>query len=111
MEFTEKKLIATAGDVQKNVLTNLSAIQKMSSEEMAAFLDYVYTTGLNDGMYIAGLLDDSDEKNTVIDNCPYNEEWLWSEAEDATRRVFDENGEAYLPEFFVKSVLRACNGK
>ena len=116
MEFTEKekKYMEITRNIEKNIPTNLSAIQKMSSEKMAVILDYIYTTGLNDGMYIACLPDDSDEKNAILDNCPYNEEWLWSEAEDATRHVFDENGAAYLPEFFVKSVTRsagidACN--
>ncbi len=109
MKTNENKLIETVGDNYTDITTNLSEMQKMSSEEMSVILDYIYTTGLNDGMYIAGLPDDSDEKNAILDNCPYNEEWLLSEAEESTRYVFDENGDAYLPDAFVKSMLRATD--
>lgn len=50
--------------MEKDFISNYMAIKNMAFEEMAAFIDYVYTTGLNDGMYAAGL--DEDEQADII---------------------------------------------
>jgi hypothetical protein len=91
---------------EKNFANNYEAIKDMTFEELTVFLDYVYTTGLNDGMYAAGLENESDEQMEIIGDCPYNEEWLSYEAEDATRHIFTEDNDVFLPEAFVKSVMR-----
>ena len=90
--------------MEKDFISNYMAIKNMTFEEMLAFIDYVYTTGLNDGMYAAGL--DEDEKADIIGSCPYNSEWLSDEAEDATRHIFSDDGDEYLPNAFTKSILR-----
>ncbi|MDE7105121.1 MAG: hypothetical protein K2O36_04495 [Ruminococcus sp.] len=90
----------------EKIISNYDAIRNMSAYEMYVFLDHVYTTGINNGMYVERLESDSDEHNDISEDCPYNEEWLSSPAEEATKYVFDENGDTYLPDAFVKSVFR-----
>lgn len=87
---------------EKNSITNYEAIKKMSPEEMAYFLDCVYITGINDGTYSA----DHEGECDIIENCLYNKKWLDSPAENATQYVFAEDGDEYIPEALVKSILR-----
>lgn len=77
----------------------------MSVDEMYVFLDYVYITGYNDGIYAERLESDSDVQNDIPEDCPYNEEWFSSPAEEAAEYVFAEDIDAYLPNAFVKSVF------
>lgn len=93
--------------MKKEFMSNLDAIKNMSLDEMAYFLDCVYATGLNDGIYFAKLSDKGDDSD-VLDECPYSEEWLSDEAEKATRCVFSDDGDANLPDFFVKAVFRVA---
>ncbi len=85
-------------------ISNYEAILKMSGEELAVFLDYVYLTGLNIGINCKNTAD----RDCLYDECPYNEEWLNQEAEDAVKFVFSEDGDSYLPDAFVKAVLRTA---
>lgn len=89
---------------EKDFISNYEAIRNMSPEEMTYFLDCVYTTGINDGMYSADHEGDCD----IADCCPYNRKWLDAPAEDATRYVFAEDNDEYIPDALVKSVLRAA---
>lgn len=89
---------------EKDFVSNYEAIKNMSPEEMAYFLDCVYTTGINDGTYSADHENDYD----IMCNCPYNKKWLASPAEDATRYVFAEDNDEYIPDALVKSILRVA---
>jgi len=87
---------------------NFNAIINMTFKEMLVFLDLVYLTGFNNGMY-AGLYSDElseDEARVLLDKRPYDNSWLRTLAEDATLRVFDDNGNAYVTDAFVESVSR-----
>lgn len=55
-------------------MDNYEAIKRMSREQMGAFLDNVYLTGLNWGIYSASLKNDSEEQQSVLDHNPYGEE-------------------------------------
>ncbi len=90
-------------------ITNYEAIRRMSVEELAFFLDNVYLTGLNNGMY-AERLEDGKEKDEILDEFPYDENWLTAPAEPATIQPFGETGDDdELPEAFVKSVTRGLD--
>jgi len=91
----------------KKYANNFEAIKAMSVDELAALLDFVYTTGLNDGGYAVGL-DDEEEKAKILENNPYDKEWLCAEAEMATAQIFTDNDEN-LPDAFISSILR-CAG-
>ena len=47
-------------------MDNYEAIMKMDREHLAAFLDDVYVTGLNNGMY-AATRESDEEQNNVLD--------------------------------------------
>lgn len=90
-------------------ITNYEAIRRMSVEELAFFLDNVYLTGLNNGMY-AERLQSEEEKFEILDEFPYDENWLTAPAEYATLQPFGETGDDdELTEVFVKSVTRNLN--
>ncbi|GGL63851.1 hypothetical protein [Sporolactobacillus putidus] len=89
-------------------MDNYDAIKRMSREQMEAFLDNVYLTGLNTGTYAASLEEDSKEQQTALDDNPYGGGWLAAEAEDATRLVFSEDGDAYLPNALCKAIFRTA---
>lgn len=93
---------------ENKLSSNYDAIRNMSLDEMAVFLDYVYTTGLNNGLY-AAQSQDNDEHDSLLDSTPYDKEWLSDNAEEATEKVFDDNGDAFLPNAFVKATFR-CAG-
>jgi len=85
-------------------MTNYEAILKMTAEQMETFLDQVYLTGMNNGLYMARL---DDEEAVDFDPECYTMEWLLSEAEDATKKVFTDDGDTYLPNALIKAIL--CN--
>lgn len=90
-------------------ISNYDAIRRMSVEELAHFLDNVYLTGLNNGMY-AERLQSEEEKLDVLDEFPYDENWLTAPAEPATMQPFGETGDDdELTEAFVKSVTRGLD--
>ena len=79
-------------------MTNYEAILKMIPERMACFLDQVYLTGLNTGMYAVSHNDDH-----VLDENPFNSAWLSDQAEAAT--AF---GDDYLLNALVEAVLTSA---
>lgn len=89
---------------KKDFISNYEAIKNMSSEEMAYFLDCVYITGINDCTYSS----DHENECDIVESCPYNKKWLASPAEDATRYVFSEDNDEYLPDALVNSILRVA---
>ena len=86
-------------------MDNYEAIMKMDREHLAAFLDDVYVTGLNNGMY-AATRDNEKEQDAVLDEFPYGEEWLASDAEAATLCKEGEDGDDYILEASAKAALR-----
>ena len=85
-------------------MTNYEAIIQMSAEQMEVFLDYVLLTGLNLGMHAARLSEV--EQGEFLDTNPYNKAWLAADAEDATRLVFAEDGDIYLPDALTAAILK-----
>ena len=85
-------------------MTNYEAIKQMNAEQTEAFLDHVLLTGLNLGMHAAGL--DEDEQAEVLDANPYDAAWLAADAEDATRLVFSEDGDTYLPDALTEAIFK-----
>ena len=88
-------------------MNNYEAIKEMEFEELEIFLDHVYLTGLNNGMHASRL--EEDAMDAVLGETPFNSEWMQSEAEEATRYTFAENGDLLLPDALVKAILR-CAG-
>ena len=86
-------------------MDNYEAIMKMDREHLAAFLDDVYVTGLNSGMY-AATRESDEEQNNVLDEFPYGEAWLASNAEPATLFKVAEDGDDYILEASAKATLR-----
>lgn len=87
-------------------MTNFEAILQMDATKLETFLDHVYLTGLNTGMYAATL--EEAEQEAVLDSNAYDMKWLLSEAEDATRLVFAEDGDTYMPNALTFAVLRSA---
>lgn len=87
-------------------MTNFEAILQMDATKLETFLDHVYLTGLNTGMYAATL--EEAEQEAVLDSNFYDMKWLLSEAEDATRLVFAEEGDTYMPQALTMAVLRSA---
>lgn len=86
-------------------MDNYEAIMKMNRKQLAAFLDDVYVTGLNNGMY-AATRENEDEQDAVLGEFPYGEEWLASDAEAATLCKEAEDGDDYILNASAKSALR-----
>lgn len=85
------------------IMDNYSAIMKMTREELNAFLDDVYCTGLNNGMYAK---EHPEDDYVLLDTTPFDEKWLAEEAEPATLGVRGKDGDFMLSNAFVESVLR-----
>ena len=81
-------------------MDNYEAIMKMDREHLAAFLDDVYVTGLNNGMYAAA------QSEEVQDQILDGEEWLAAAAEDATLYKRADDGDVYLLNASVAATLR-----
>ena len=84
-------------------MNNYDAILEMTPKQMRTFLDHVYLTGMNNGLYIARL--DDEEAGDFDPDC-YTLGWLFSPAEDATSKVFAEDGDAYLPQALTEAIFR-----
>lgn len=84
-------------------MDNYSAIMKMTRSQLEGFLDSVYCAGLNNGMYAAKQPDGDDE---VLDINPFDKKWLSSDAEKATLCEICEDGDEYVLDALVQSVLR-----
>lgn len=86
-------------------MDNYEAIMKMDREHLEAFLDDVYVTGLNNGMY-AATRESEEEQDAVLDEFPYGSKWLSSEAEAATLHKCADDGDDYILEASAKATLR-----
>ena len=82
-------------------MNNFQAIHKMGPKAMESFLDQVYLAGLNNGMYAQRQEDDS-----ILDDNPFDADWLAAEAEKATEVGVDETGDEYMLQAMVEAVLR-----
>lgn len=89
-------------------MDNFDAIKRMDKVQLEAFLDQVYLTGLNTGMYAAALPSDSDEQADILDRNPFSEAWLSSEAEQATLGTIAEDGDEYILDALATAVLRSA---
>ena len=83
-------------------MDNYAAIMKMSKKQLEAFLDDVYCTGLNNGMYAS----EHPENDDILADFPFNEKWLSADAELATLCPEGEDGDGYLTDFFAQSAIR-----
>lgn len=92
-------------------MDNFDAIKRMERSAMEAFLDQVYLAGLNTGMYAAALPNDSEEQFALLDENPFNEAWLGSEAEDATLGTCAGTEDEYILNALVTAVLRGAGIK
>ena len=84
-------------------MTNYEAVLKMTPQRMEHFLDQVYLTGLNTGMYAATHEDDS-----VLDDNPFDARWLSEQAEAATALGVAEDGDTYILTALTKAILRSA---
>ncbi len=89
-------------------MNNFEAIHQMDAAAMESFLDQVYLAGLNTGMYAAGLPDDSEEQNDLLDGNPFDTTWLAADAEKATLCEPAEDGDGYLLDALTTAVLRSA---
>jgi len=71
-------------------MTNYEAIKGMSPEQMELFPDHVYLTGMNNGLYLSRL---TEEESAEFQYETYDHPWLMAEAEEATEKVFDDEGD------------------
>ena len=85
-------------------MDNYEAIMKMSREQLENFLDGVYCTGLNDGMFTTRLPEDEADKISAKN--PYGEEWLSAPAEKAVLQNNPKDEEKYMLDSLAASVLR-----
>lgn len=84
---TEKRLRIDSGER----ISNYEAIVRMNIDELECFLDEVYLTGLNEGMYAAK--QDEKTKEEILCKFPYDKSWLEESAESAVFYRFDSYGE------------------
>lgn len=85
-------------------MDNYEAIMKMSREQLENFLDGVYCTGLNDGMFATRLPED--EADVILAKNPYEEEWLSAPAEKAVLQNDPKDEEKYWLDALAAAVLR-----
>ena len=83
-------------------MDNYAAIMKMSRKQLEMFLDDVYCTGLNNGMYAA----EHPENEDILADFPFDEKWLSADAEPATLCPYGEDSDGYLTDIFVQSAIR-----
>lgn len=85
-------------------MDNYEAIIKMSRQQLESFLDGVYCTGVNDGMFAMRLPEE--ESDEILSRNPYGGEWLSSPAEKAVLQDNPEDAEKYLLDSLAAAVLR-----
>ena len=85
-------------------MDNYEAIMKMNKQQLENFLDGVYCTGLNDGMYATRLPED--EADEILAKNPYGAEWLSDSAEKAVLQDNPEDEEKYMLDSLAVAVLR-----
>ena len=81
-------------------MTNYEVIVRMTPERMEQFLDQVYLTGLNNGMYAARQKNDD-----ILDINPYDDCWLLRQRKQANWGA-DEEGDAYVLSALVDAISR-----
>ena len=84
-------------------MTNYEAIKHMTMEQLEIFLDHVYLTGMNNALYLSRMTED---EAADFQYETYDHPWLVSEAEEATKYVFDDDGDMFMPEYLVKAIFR-----
>lgn len=89
-------------------MDNYEAIMKMDRKQLADFLDDVYVTGLNNGMY-AATREKEEEQDLILREFPYDEKWLASDAEAATLCKEAEDGDDHIPKACAKAILRLAD--
>lgn len=87
-------------------MDNFLAIKQMDRSALEAFLDQVYLTGLNTGLYAATLPNESDEQAELLDENPFDEVWLSSEAENATLGTYAGEDDEYMLNALTNAVFR-----
>lgn len=89
-------------------MDNFDAIKRMDKAALEDFLDQVYLTGLNTGMYTATLPNDSKEQALLLDENPFSLKWLSGEAEQATLGTMAEAGDKYILDALATAVFRSA---
>ncbi len=89
-------------------MTNFEGILRMDQAAMEPFLDQVYLTGLNTGMHAATLPGGSVEQCDLLDQNPFDQEWLGQEAEKAIACGKAPDGDEYLLDALAEAVLRSA---
>lgn len=89
-------------------MDNFEAIKQMDRASMEAFLDQVYLTGLNTGMYAATLPNDSEDQLALLDKNPFDEAWLVSEAEPALLDTYADGEDEHVLNALAAAVLRSA---
>ena len=87
-------------------MDNFEAIKQMERSALEVFLDQVYLTGLNIGLYAAALPNESDEQAELMDENPFDEVWLSSEAENATLGTYAGEDDEYMLNALTNAVFR-----
>lgn len=87
-------------------MNNYEAIKRMNLSELESFMDQVYLTGVNNGMYAASLQNGSEEQLSVLEETPFNEAWLVKDAEDAALCLPADDGDEYIFDELAAAVLR-----
>ena len=87
-------------------MDNFDAIKQMDRSALEAFLDQVYLTGLNIGMYAATLENDSDAQEKLLDENPFDANWLSSAAENATLGTYAGEEDEYILDALATAVFR-----
>lgn len=85
-------------------MDNYEVITKMNREQLENFLDGVYCTGLNDGMFATRLPED--EADEILAKNPYGAEWLSAPAEKAVLQDNPKDEEKYMLDSLAAAVLR-----
>lgn len=89
-------------------MDNYEAIKAMDKARLEAFLDQVYLTGVNIGMYAATLPKDGEEREMCLGENPFSEIWLSGEAEQATLGTVAEEGDEYILDALAAAVFRSA---
>lgn len=90
-------------------MNNYEAIMKMSKEQLADFLDSVYITGLNNGIFSANT-DNETLNNEILDSNPFDLNWLNDIAEQGVLNQDDiPQDDKILLDALVQSIFRCAD--
>ena len=85
-------------------MNNYEAIMQMDKQQLEDFLDGVYCTGLNVGMFATRLPEE--EAAEILAENPYGCKWLSASAEKAVLQVNPKNKEKYMLDALVAALFR-----